>query len=130
MWGRSLLLFLLATPALAGAPKPTRFSWSFENIVEGYDHVHQILITVDGMEVAASDPGNESVPGSLSVQLPEGAQTVRVVSLAQYEGLWEEHTIENDYAVDCVWEFDVDRRPPKKVDLVCDIDVGPRMRVR
>jgi hypothetical protein len=130
MWGRSLLLLVFAVPALAGSPKPTRITWRFENIVEGYDHIHQMVVEADGVEVATSEEMNESTPGSMSVTLPEGASTLRIVSMAMYEGFWEEHTIDNDYAVDCLWEIDLGARPPKKIDLVCDIDEGARKKVR
>jgi len=130
MWRGALPLLLVALPALAGGPKPTRIRWSFENIVEGYDHLHKMVIAGDGATLATSEPTNESVPGSLELMLPAGAQTLRIVSMAQWEGNWDEHTIANDYSVDCLWELDVSDRPPKKIDLVCDIEEGATVRMR
>ena len=129
MW-RSLPLLLIALPALAGGSKPTKLSWRFENVVEGFDHNHQMVVTVDGDQVASSDEGPETVPGTMTVQLPTGAESLRIVSMAQYEGEWEEHTIDNDYSVDCVWELELKNRPPKKIDMVCDIDEGPKHKMK
>jgi hypothetical protein len=129
MWGRCLPLLLIALPAFAGEPKPTKVSWRFANVVEGFDHNHQMVITADGAELATSEPGPETAPGSMTVRFPANAE-VRVVSVAEYEGVWEEHTMENDYSVDCVWEFTVKARPPKKVDLLCDIDDEASAKVR
>jgi hypothetical protein len=129
MWFRSLPLLVIALPAFAGAPKATRISWRFENVVDGYDHNHQMVITADGATVATSEPTPETVPGAMSVPLA-GGQTLRIVSMAAYEGAWEEHTVDNDYSVDCVWEFVLKARPPKKIDLVCDIDEGSKAKVR
>jgi hypothetical protein len=130
MWRRSLLLLLVAVPALAGSPKPTRIRWSFDNIVEGYDHVHKMEITADGAPLVTSEPMNESVPGSLVVMIPPGTQNLNIVSYAMWEGTWDAHTIANDYSVDCVWELDVSRRLPKKIDLLCDIDEGASHRMK
>ncbi len=130
MWRLSLLLLVVADTALAGEPKPTRISWSFANIVEGYDHLHQMVIEADGAEIAKSEPAVESVPGTLSVMLPEGATSLRIVSVAMYEGVWYEHTIDNDFSVDCLWDLALNARPPKKIAVVCDIDNGPSHKMR
>jgi hypothetical protein len=129
MW-RSIPFLLIALPALAGDPKPTRISWRFENVVEGFDHTHQMMIAADGATLASSESGPETVPGSMIVAVPKGTQTLQIVSMALYGDVWEEHTVDNDYSVDCVWELDVSGRHPKKVDLVCDIDDGAKARVR
>ncbi len=95
---------------------------SYTGIVAGYDHVNKNQLYVDGVLVAESEPGLQSVPQVMTVSIPRGSHTIRVVNLAQYEGNWEEHTKANDYSVDATLETTVTIKKRLSVDLVYDIE--------
>jgi hypothetical protein len=96
-------------------------SWSYVGIVEGYDHDHRVDVFVEGRKVAESRVAPESEPGKLKVALPDGGCHVRIVDNALYEGEWQEHTVENDYSLDALWEGDLPAKKKHKIRLVFDI---------
>jgi hypothetical protein len=118
---RSLLLLslLVSSSALAA---PIKVGWRFTNVEPGYAHENRIDVYVDGNKVLQSTVKPENKPNKLKLELKPGPHQVRFVNLALYEGTWEEHTIENDYSVDCLWQVDVPDAHPKSIRLVCDID--------
>lgn len=118
---RSLLFLslLLSAPAVAA---PIKVGWRFANVQKGYAHENRIDVYVDGNKVLQSTVKPENKPNKLKLDLKPGSHEVRFVNLALYEGTWEEHTIENDYSVDCIWVVDVPSAHPKAINLVCDID--------
>ena len=61
-------------------------------------------VWVDGSLYGESGEAKESAGGFVTVNIPYGEHTLRIINLAQYEGEWEEHTIENLYSIDCLWE--------------------------
>lgn len=103
-----------------------RVDWAYRGIEEGYDHPTRIEVYVDGAKAAESEPQPQSKPGSLSVELTPGAHDVRIVAFAEYNGTWEEHTISNDYSIDCTWQGTV--KPGQKTELTFDLDAGTSAR--
>lgn len=126
----ALSLLALSLPAVAKDPKPTAISWRFEHVVEGYDHLNKLMVAADGREIGQSDAVRETETGRMQVTLPAGTRSLQITNYAQYEGTWEEHTVANEYSVDCVWLLPLNGKRPKKIDLVCDIDAGPTQKVR
>jgi hypothetical protein len=48
-----------------------------------------------------------------------------IVNMAEYEGQWEEHTMGNDYSIDCLWEGEhAFSKKKEKMFLLFDIDNG------
>ncbi len=124
---RSVLLFALMVPSFAAAKSITA-SVIYLNVNEGFDHENRMLVFVDGQQVAETGVKMESQLNTVKFKLPKGAQVVRLVNFARYEGNWEEHTVENDYSMDCLIEVPVAPKAPKRIDLVCDIDAGARLQ--
>lgn len=120
------MLLWLAVPALAGDGLFVK--WKFDHIQDGYDHDNRIDVFVDGEKFMESDVAPQSKPGALTVPLPPGDHDVRIVSMALYEGTWEEHTIANDYSIDCEWNGRVRGDKKTKLKLVFDIDSGTIVR--
>lgn len=121
-----LLLAIVALPLVSiSAKKPSKLiiDVKFENIEVGYDHLCKTKVFVDGELVATSSEKLQSKPNKITVNVPPGEHTVRVVNYALYEGNWEEHTIENNYSIDCLHEFNHHFLKRKyKLKLVFDID--------
>jgi len=67
----------------------------------------------------------ESRGGSFSVSVPYGEQTIRIINQALFEGEWEDHTIENNYSIDCLWEGShTFGKKANKLFLLYDLDAG------
>ncbi|MEQ1507364.1 MAG: hypothetical protein ABMB14_34365 [Myxococcota bacterium] len=120
-------LAVILVSGCGGHPGGLVVTWSFAGIEEGYDHPNRVDVYVDGQPLAQSTVTPQSERNAVSVVVPDGAHTVRVVNSALYDGVWEEHTVANDYSIDCVWEGTVSPRD-KKLDLVFDLDQGTRVR--
>lgn len=97
-------------------------TFKFVNIVEGYDHICKTQVWVDGNMVGESKEVKESVGTTFNVNVPTGSHDVRIVNLALYEGSWEEHTVENQYSIDCLFQGNVNFKPKNKFFMLCDID--------
>jgi hypothetical protein len=94
----------------------------FAGIIEGYDHINKTQLFVDGSLAGESPEGLESKTSSFSVDISRGSHTIRLVNLAKYEGNWEEHTRENEYSLDAVYETTLTIKKKKTVDVVFDIE--------
>jgi hypothetical protein len=99
-------------------------SYKFENVVEGFDHECKTIVFVDGDQVAESSVKLESEPNSVTAVVPCGRHTVKIMNYALYEGEWEEHTIANEYSIDCSYETVMTLKKKTKIALVFDIDSG------
>ncbi len=100
----TLLLFILVSTFGWSQTTNLTTTFKFINIEEGYDHLCKTQVWVDGQMVGESAEVYESKGTSFTVQVPQGEHRVRIVNLAKYEGNWEEHTVENNYSIDCMWE--------------------------
>ncbi len=103
----------------------------FTNIEKGYDHLTKTVVFVDDELVASTSEKLQSIPNSVKVKIPKGEHKVRVINYAFYEGNWEEHTIENNYSVDCLYELNMNFKKSKyKLDLVFDIDSETKAKLK
>jgi hypothetical protein len=122
MW----FLLLAAAPGFAGDGLFVK--WKFTNIEDGYDHDNRMVVYVDGQSAGMSAVSKESKPGKMKVSIPAGSHEVRVIAEALYEGNWEEHTVANDYSVDCEWTGTVSGGRKTKLSLLFDIGAGTTVR--
>lgn len=109
--------------------KPVKFtvSYSFKGIVDGYDHICKTEVYIDGTLVGTTSEKKESEGNSLTVTTSKGKHTVKVINYAYYEGVWEAHTIENNYSQDCRYEDEMNLTKKKnKLVLLFDIDNGTK----
>lgn len=120
-----LSFFLLVTAVAVSAQAKLTISFKFENIVEGYDHTCRTQVFIDGELVGTSPEVLESKGATFSVEVPKGKHDLVVMNQALYEGTWEDHTIGNNYSIDCSYE-EVEFKFKKKhvLKLVFDIDSG------
>lgn len=115
---------LLMVSAVAFAQTvPLKVTFKFVNIVEGYDHICKTEVFIDGKSVGESGEVKESVGTSFTVQVPTGTHDIHVINYALYEGEWEEHTVENQYSIDCQYdESGHSFKKAAKLFLIFDID--------
>jgi hypothetical protein len=124
----ALLLVLVLTtgftPAPTGSLGSLTFKYSVTNIEPGYDHLSKLVVFEDGNKIGESNEQLESKPNSVTVKLSKGSHNIRAVLTSKYEGKWEEHTISNEYSIDCLFEDEVVIKKKKTITLVFDIDKG------
>lgn len=126
----ALLLVLVLTsgftPAIKAKKGSLTFNFSVINIVEGYDHDSKLVVYEEGKVIGESSVQKESKPNSVTVKLSTGSHNIRAVLTSKYEGNWEEHTISNDYSIDCLFEDEVliEKKKTTTITLEFDIDKG------
>lgn len=133
-----LLLLVVAavsiqwTPAVKESNKSVSLTidYKFLNIEEGYDHLNKIVVYIDGEEVGSSKEQVQSKPGRFTTVVSKGKHEVSVMFMAYYEGVWEEHTIENNYSYDCFVEISENFKKSKKLSIVVDLDSGVTFKVK
>lgn len=98
-------------------------TYRFDNIIEGYDHETKAEIKINGQEVLISPVHKQSKPQKLTIKVPSGSYDFYLMMWALYEGTWEEHTIANNYSIDCVVDDKFKASKPKHtLNIVFDID--------
>ncbi len=127
----SMLLIIPFTVVLSKGNSTVVVNYVFKHINKGYDHLSKTKVFVDGEVYAVSTEKKQSKKNSFKVKIPKGNHEVRIVNYALYEGNWEEHTVENNYSYDCVYELNQNFKKRKyTVDLVFDLDNGVEAKVK
>ncbi|MBK7408329.1 MAG: hypothetical protein IPL49_16530 [Saprospirales bacterium] len=118
----SIVLFSLLS--LAGFSQTTKLTvnYKFANVEVGYDHDSKTQVLIDGEVAGESGVAGQTEGGSLTVTVPIGTHQLKIVNWALYEGNWEEHTIENDYSIDAIYETSHKFKKPEKLFLLFDLD--------
>lgn len=97
-------------------------NFKFMNVEPGYDHTTKCIVYVDGEVMGESSEAAQTKANAVTVSVPSGTHDLKVVNMALYNGTWEEHTIDNDYSVDCVFEETHNFKKNEKLFLVFDLD--------
>ena len=93
----------------------------YTGTLDGYDHINKTLVFVDGNLVGETSEQVQSKPNSCSVSVARGKHDIRIVNMANYEGEWEEHTIENEYSLDAFYEGEINLKKKLTINLEFDI---------
>lgn len=102
---------------------------SFDNIVEGYDHLTKTEVYIDGTLCGTSTLRNESIPNTVICTTSKGTHAVKVINYAYVDDIWEAHTIENSYSIDCKYEASMNlKKKNNKLNIIFDIDKGTRLK--
>lgn len=118
----AICFVVLGTSLFAQKKVKVTIDWVFTGIVENYDHNSRMEIYVDGIKAATSSTTKQSVKNKITVSVPKGNHTLRVVNFAEYQGNWEAHSRANDYSLDAVYETTEEFSKKKKISLLLDID--------
>ncbi|MFN3940153.1 MAG: hypothetical protein ACK4IY_06175 [Chitinophagales bacterium] len=123
--GISLFLILSIGSVQAQNAKLT-IKYRFKGIEQGYDHTTQTKVFIDGNELCAGNEHKQSKPSAFTCMVPSGKHDVLIMNYAYYEGTWEEHTIANNYSIDCLLNREMTFREKKKysIKLLFDIESG------
>ena len=71
---------------------------------DGYDHESKTAVFIDGQEIGISPVTKETKTGSFMVNVPTETHSLKIVNCAMYNKDWEEHSIENNYSIDTIYE--------------------------
>ncbi|MDH4472958.1 MAG: hypothetical protein QE487_10135 [Fluviicola sp.] len=118
-----LVLSLFSCMAVMAAKTVTvTVKWTFEEVVEGYDHDNKILVFIDGKSVGESQVFKESAKASYSFEVPKGKHSIKIVDYSFYEGKWDIHTKENQYSVDAFYEADINFTANTTINMLFNVD--------
>jgi len=93
----------------------------FTGILDGYDHINKTMVYVDGKLECETSELPQSRSNSCTFTLPRGRHKLRIINMAKYDGKWEEHTYENKYSLDALYEGKMKLRKKFTINLVFDI---------
>jgi hypothetical protein len=105
-----------------GRHYPMKIDWSFIHVEEGYDHLSRMLVFVDDIEYGISPQSQESKGGMFMVKIPKGSHRIRIVNQSFLNGVWQDHTIVNNYSVEAVYEKSLEIRKSIRVTLIIDLN--------
>jgi len=109
-------------PVFKGKHYPMEIHWKFIHVEEGYDHPSRMLVFVDDIEYGTSTQSVESNGGTFALKIPKGQHRIRIVNQSFLDGVWQDHTIVNDYSVEAVYEKAVEVKKVVRVTLVIDLN--------
>lgn len=110
------------SPEFKGKHFPMEISWRFINVEKGYDHPSRMLVFVDDVEYGASPQTIESNGGTFGLEVPKGKHRIRIVNQSYVKGVWQDHTIVNNYSIEAVYEKLLEVKKGLKVTLVIDLN--------
>lgn len=110
------------TTLLRGKHYPMSIDWKFIHVEKGYDHRSRMVVYVDDLLYGISPESIESAGAVYEFRVPKGEHLVRIVSQAFVNGMWQDHTILNNFSVEAVYERKIDIRKEIRVKLVIDLN--------
>jgi len=126
----SIVLLMPVYGLFAQKSCQVRVEFSFANVEEGYDHMNKMVAFLDGEQIAESSALYETMQNSFSFQVPKGIHTLRLMNFAFYNDAFEEHTSENGYSYDCMYEISRNFNKKINIEILFDLDSsGPEVKV-
>lgn len=119
--GALLGLLLLVQTAFAAKSVDLTVEWTFQHVVQGYDHDTKIFVYVDGVFSGESSVYKQTQKARYTLPVPRGSHDIRIEAYALYEGNWELHSKANDYSVDAIYENRLSFKSNASISLVFDI---------
>ncbi|MNK01878.1 hypothetical protein D3C87_196910 [compost metagenome] len=105
-----------------GKHYPMSISWKFIHVEKGYDHRSRMVVYVDDLKYGVSPESIESSGAFYELRIPKGEHTVRIVNQSFVNGVWQDHTILNNFSVEAVYEKKVHVKKAVQVVLVIDLN--------
>ncbi len=122
-----LLLFIGVQTIKAQKVKHLTITFKYQFVHddgEGQKINTRLKVYVDGVVKGVSLEKIESEANHVTVEIPAGQHKIRAVIESEYEGNWEEHTIANEYSIDCIYLHEDNYTKHVRVDLIFDIVKG------
>ncbi len=100
------------------------FKYSFKHANSGTDINTRLKIYVDDVVKGVSLEKMETASNHVTIQIPAGTHKIRAVIESEFEHVWEEHTIVNEYSIDCVYLKEMNFTKNFFVELIFDLEKG------
>lgn len=100
------------------------FKYKFIHEGEGKDINTRLKVYVDDAVKGVSLAKIESEENHVTIEIPTGKHKLRAVIESEFEGVWEEHTVANEYSIDCVYIHEEDFIKNTRVELIFDLEKG------
>lgn len=100
------------------------FKYSFIHEGEGKDINTRLKIYVDDVVKGVSLAKKEADANAVTIEIPNGFHRIRAVIESEFEGVWEEHIVANEYSIDCVYLSEMDFVKNVRVELLFDLEKG------
>ena len=123
-----LMLFLFAGLSSAHAVNTKlitiTFKYKFIHEGDGQDINTRLKIYVDDVVKGVSLAKTESEANLVTIEIPTGNHKIRAVIESEEDGKWEEHTVANEYSIDCVYINEMNYTKHVRIDLTFDLEKG------
>lgn len=116
----ALMLMTFSVEAKKGTSLTVQYE--FKGIEEGYDHLSKAMLYIDGALVYTSEEHYQSKKQMFTIEVPKGSHDVKLMLMAKYEGVWEEHTVDNNYSIDCFVDETLGFSKKHKLTVIFDLD--------
>lgn len=100
------------------------FKYKFIHEGEGKDINTRLKIYVDDVVKGVSLAKVEAEENHVTVEIPSGNHKIRAVIESEFEGVWEEHTVVNEYSIDCVYLTEMNFTKHVRIELIFDLEKG------
>jgi hypothetical protein len=100
------------------------FKYKFIHEGEGKDINTRLKIYVDDAVKGVSLAKTEAQENHVTIEIPTGNHKIRAVIESQFEGGWEEHTIANEYSIDCIYIHEENFTKNTRVEIIFDLEKG------
>jgi citrate lyase beta subunit len=100
------------------------FKYKFIHAAEGKEINTRLKIYVDDAVKGVSLAKMETESNTVTIEIPTGKHKLRAVIESEFEGKWEEHTVANEYSIDCVYLSETDFTKHVRVDIIFDLEKG------
>lgn len=121
------LLLILAIPFVLGTsfvkPKNGKLTITYTTVGtnEGYSYISKMNIYVDGAWIATGPEKDQQEKNSFTISVPQGSHQFKCILLANYQGTWEERTVDNNYSFD--WKYEGNLEFKKKNTLELEFNI-------
>ena len=133
---KALLLFIAlvglnsASFAKGSKVKTLTIEISFKGVEEGYDHLTKSEIYINGDYIGSTVEHKETRKISKTIEVPSTEFDFKLINFAYYEGNWEEHTIDNNYSIDCIIDETLKLGKKKKIVITFVLDSGSTFKLQ
>ncbi len=100
------------------------FKYKFIHEGEGKDINTRLKVYLDDAVKGVSLAKIESEENHVTIEIPTGNHKIRAVIESEFEGVWEEHTLLNEYSIDCVYLHEENFTKNTRVEITFDLEKG------
>lgn len=98
------------------------------NVEKDYDHLSRLKVYMNGINLITSSVKPESKLNKIRLSVNPGKYHIRLVKESFYQQKWQEHTIANNFAIDCSAEQTIELNKNLSLKIIFDLDKGTNIK--